>query len=136
LVAAHNKHLCSVIVNIAMDVGDLARLTNLTSASMVEVLRARFAGDIVYTYITNMLLAVNPHKPLPIYGLCRSLTIGFFHRHASCVMTVTGRSELNAYRGQPIGSQPPHIFAIADAAYTSLFRIHKDACIVISGPIM
>ncbi len=53
-----------------MDVGDLARLTNLTSASMVEVLRARFAGDIVYTYITNMLLAVNPHKPLPIYGLC------------------------------------------------------------------
>ena len=72
---------------------------------------ARFDKTRIYSYIGTILLAVNPLVDVPLYGA----------------------DALKAYRGSAIGVLPPHVYAVADAAYTSLFRTGTSSCIVISG---
>lgn len=48
-------------------------------------------------------------------------------------MTIYGPDYVNDYHGREIFERPPHIFAIADAAYKSVKRNAVDTCIVISG---
>lgn len=58
-----------------------------------------------------VLVAINPYQELPIYG---SDTIW-------------------AYRGQAMGDLDPHIFAVAEEAYTKLERESRDQSIIVSG---
>lgn len=39
----------------------------LTNQSIVENLRLRHSNDIIYTYIGDVLVVVNPYKPIPLY---------------------------------------------------------------------
>lgn len=41
--------------------------------------------------------------------------------------------EQKKYRGQARSDNPPHIFAVADAAYQALLHQHQSQAIVISG---
>ena len=40
---------------------------------------------------------------------------------------------VDEYRGKELYERPPHIFALADAAYIDMRRLHADSCIVITG---
>lgn len=40
---------------------------------------------------------------------------------------------MRAYRGQAMGDLEPHIFAVAEEAYTKLEREQRDQSIIVSG---
>ena len=53
----------------------------------------RYAKDKIYTYVANILVAVNPYKDI------KDLYSG---------------STIKSYDGKSLGTMPPHVFAIAD----------------------
>ncbi|NXX83712.1 MYO1G protein, partial [Urocolius indicus] len=63
------------------------------------------------TYIGEVVVAVNPFRALALYGA----------------------AAVERYRGRELYERPPHLFALADAAYKAMKRRAKDTCIVISG---
>ncbi|KAH0626942.1 hypothetical protein JD844_002249 [Phrynosoma platyrhinos] len=71
----------------------------------------RFEKGRIYTFIGEVVVSVNPYKNLNIYG----------------------REMIEQYKGRELYERPPHLFAIADAAYKAMKRRSKDTCIVISG---
>ncbi|XP_008486311.1 unconventional myosin-Vb-like, partial [Diaphorina citri] len=58
-----------------------------------------------------VLVAINPYTELPIYG-------------SNTIWT---------YRGKNMGDLDPHIFAVAEEAYTKMEREKKDQSIIVSG---
>ncbi|NXK40086.1 MYOJ protein, partial [Piprites chloris] len=48
--------------------GDLAALSELDEAALLSGLRERFLRQHIYTDIGDILIAVNPFQPLPLYG--------------------------------------------------------------------
>lgn len=94
---------------------DLATLPELTEEKLLSTLHTRYLELRVYTYIGDILIAVNPLQALPLYG-----------------------SEVSdVYSSRPLRLLPPHIFAVADRAYNALqtksASSPRSQCIVISG---
>ncbi|KAG7476572.1 hypothetical protein MATL_G00084410 [Megalops atlanticus] len=94
---------------------DLATLSDLDEKSLLESLDQRFKKDKIYTYIGDILVAINPFKYLPLYE----------------------KEVSEKYKCHDKNSLPPHIFAVADRAYQSMLgRLAtgpRNQCIVISG---
>ncbi|KAK4304536.1 hypothetical protein Pmani_023513 [Petrolisthes manimaculis] len=93
------------------DYPDLCQLPNLTEQTLLESLKARFQRGHIYTYVGSILISVNPFKYYPIYN----------------------PKYVKLYQNHRLGELPPHIFAIADAAYHSMLKQRRNQCIVISG---
>nr|XP_045596095.1 unconventional myosin ID-like [Procambarus clarkii] len=92
-------------------IGDAVLLDEISTSAFVDNLRLRFNGGKIYTYIGEVCVSVNPYRTVTFYG----------------------KDYVNQYKGREIFERPPHIFAIADAAYKAMKRRGKDTCIVISG---
>eukprot|EP00002_Diphylleia_rotans_P023810 TRINITY_DN4689_c0_g1_i1.p1 TRINITY_DN4689_c0_g1~~TRINITY_DN4689_c0_g1_i1.p1 ORF type:complete len:1837 (+),score=393.89 TRINITY_DN4689_c0_g1_i1:87-5597(+) len=90
---------------------DMVHLGDLHEAGLLHTIRERFESDRIYTYTGAILVSVNPYQGLPIYS----------------------NEIMHTYRHQPIGSKPPHIFAIADNAYRSMCDHNQDQAVIISG---
>ncbi|XP_043110120.1 unconventional myosin-IXb isoform X2 [Puntigrus tetrazona] len=90
---------------------DLCNLPELTEESILGTLRHRFHKQKIYTFASNILIAVNPFKFLPIYN----------------------PRYVKMYENHTLGKLEPHVFAIADAAFHTMLNKRVDQCIVISG---
>ncbi|KAK2160205.1 hypothetical protein LSH36_138g08013 [Paralvinella palmiformis] len=49
-------------------INDLATLVKLDEPQLLDAIKIRFSKDKIYTYIGDILIAVNPYKDLPQYG--------------------------------------------------------------------
>ncbi|XP_072307193.1 myosin-IIIa [Eucyclogobius newberryi] len=95
----------------ADEVEDLATLEVLDENTVTDHLQNRYERDQIYTYVGDILIAVNPFHPMDIYA----------PEHSAM------------YIGVKRKANPPHIFAVADAAFQSMVTFNADQCVVISG---
>lgn len=93
------------------EIDDLINLPQLNEAVLLDELCVRFCRGRIYSYVGGILIAVNPFKYFPLYN----------------------PKYIKAYQHRKLGELPPHVFAIADAAYARMLQDKHDQCIVISG---
>ncbi|XP_026180047.1 myosin-16-like [Mastacembelus armatus] len=90
---------------------DMADLTFLNEASVLENLRSRYVSMRIYTYSGLFCVTINPYKWLPIYG-ARVAQI---------------------YKGKKRNEVPPHLFSISDNAYHDMMMEHENQSMLITG---
>ncbi|XP_068614701.1 unconventional myosin-VI-like [Brachionichthys hirsutus] len=93
-------------------VDDNCSLMYLNEATLLNNVRVRYKKDLIYTYVANILIAVNPYYDIPnLYGL----------------------ESIKSYRGKSLGTLPPHVYAIADKAYRDMKVLRMSQSIIVSG---
>ncbi|NXU56979.1 MYO15 protein, partial [Turnix velox] len=80
-------------------------------SSVLLCLKKRFHRNLIYTYIGQILISVNPFKDLSIYS----------------------EDVATQYHQGTLSKNAPHIFAIAEMAYTLSQSSEQEQCIIISG---
>ncbi|XP_023687437.1 myosin-16-like [Paramormyrops kingsleyae] len=90
---------------------DMANLTFLNEASVLENLRQRYVCMRIYTYSGLFCVTINPYKWLPIYG----------------------SKVAQMYKGKKRSEAPPHLFSISDNAYHDMMMEHENQSMLITG---
>ncbi|NXO71685.1 MYO15 protein, partial [Phainopepla nitens] len=80
-------------------------------SSVLLCLKKRFHRNLIYTYIGQILISVNPFKDLSIYS----------------------EDVATKYQQGTLSKNAPHIFAIAEMAYTLSQSSGQQQCVLISG---
>ena len=86
-------------------------LPEFTRSSITFQLNRRYLKDDIYTYIGQILIAINPYKLLPTYT----------------------NKFIEAYADEQKQKLPPHIFELASWAYRDLKLNHTNQAILVSG---
>ncbi|KAG7459989.1 hypothetical protein MATL_G00216420 [Megalops atlanticus] len=90
---------------------DMANLTFLNEASVMDNLRQRYVNMRIYTYSGLFCVTINPYKWLPIYGA----------------------KVAQIYKGKKRSEVPPHLFSISDNAYHDMMMEHENQSMLITG---
>ncbi|KAL1658953.1 P-loop containing nucleoside triphosphate hydrolase protein, partial [Schizophyllum commune] len=91
---------------------DLTRLPHLNEPSILEVIRNRYVDKCLYTYSGIVLIAVNPFSDMSAY-------------YAPDV--------IRSYIGRNRDELDPHLFAVAEEAFSTMDRTGKAQSIIVSG---
>ncbi|KAG7308072.1 hypothetical protein JYU34_006714 [Plutella xylostella] len=94
------------------DVDDNCELMFLNEATLLNNIITRYKKDKIYTYVANILLAVNPYKD---------------------IKDMYSSSTIKKYQGKSLGELPPHVFAVADKAFRDMKSLKQSQSIIVSG---
>ena len=100
--------------NAGGDVPDHCQLVHLSPPTLLENTRVRFAADKIYTYVGDILVAVNPFK-----------WIGGIYDE-SVMEQCKGKKLHNTACG-------PHVYSISERAYVQMRKSGTSQCVVVSG---
>ncbi|XP_063772916.1 unconventional myosin-VI isoform X7 [Pseudophryne corroboree] len=93
-------------------VEDNCSLMYLNEATLLHNIKVRYSKDKIYTYVANILIAVNPYFDVP-----KLYTSEFIKK----------------YHGKSLGTLPPHVYAIADKAFRDMKVLKMSQSIIVSG---
>lgn len=91
---------------------DLTNLSHLNEPAILQAIKLRYAHKEIYTYSGIVLIAINPFARVDSLYVPQMVQI---------------------YAGKQRSSQAPHLFAIAEEAYTDMLRDVKNQTVVVSG---
>lgn len=91
---------------------DLTNLSHLNEPAILQAIKLRYAQKEIYTYSGIVLIATNP-----------------FARVDSLYVP----QMVQVYSGKQRSSQAPHLFAIAEEAYTDMLRDERNQTVIVSG---
>ncbi|XP_050544906.1 unconventional myosin-XVIIIa-like isoform X2 [Daktulosphaira vitifoliae] len=94
-------------------VDDLAQLNYMNESSVLNVIRSRYASNLIHTYCGPTMLVVNPGAPLNLY--------------TDKVMDMV--KNLHKINKQP----PPHIYALAQSVYKTAVTTRRDQSLIPMG---
>ncbi|XP_074224819.1 unconventional myosin-VI isoform X4 [Camelus bactrianus] len=94
------------------DVEDNCSLMYLNEATLLHNIKVRYSKDRIYTYVANILIAVNPYFDIP---------------------KIYSSATIKSYQGKSLGTMPPHVFAIADKAFRDMKVLKMSQSIIVSG---
>uniref|UniRef100_A0A8C6CMK1 Unconventional myosin-VI n=1 Tax=Moschus moschiferus TaxID=68415 RepID=A0A8C6CMK1_MOSMO len=94
------------------DVEDNCSLMYLNEATLLHNIKVRYSKDRIYTYVANILIAVNPYFDIP---------------------KIYSSDAIKSYQGKSLGTMPPHVFAIADKAFRDMKVLKMSQSIIVSG---
>ncbi|XP_059935362.1 myosin-16 [Mesoplodon densirostris] len=92
-------------------VSDMANMTFLNEASVLDNLRQRYVNMRIYTYSGLFCVTINPYRWLPIYGA----------------------RVAKMYKGKKRTEMPPHLFSISDIAYHDMLMERENQSMLITG---
>jgi len=90
---------------------DMTKMEDMDLNGVLNNLKDRYKENLVYTYTSSILVAINPFKRLPIYS----------------------KAWVKYYKGKRIGILAPHVFAIAEASYNAMVETSVNQAVLVSG---
>ncbi|XP_050489081.1 unconventional myosin-XVIIIa-like isoform X1 [Bombus huntii] len=90
---------------------ELSQLRFLNESSVLHTLRQRYASNLIHTYAGDSMIIINPVAPLAIYS----------------------EKVAHMFRGCKSEDMPPHIYAMAQAAYRGMLATRRDHSLVFLG---
>ena len=105
---------------------DLARMSHLNEPSVLSTLHTRYDDDDIYTKAGNVLIAVNPFKPMD--ALYADERAQLYTESSSS----SGRGSNDEDEDRTTAA-PPHVFAVAAEAYREMRSKGKDQALVVGG---
>ena len=97
--------------HLADPIWDIAQVSEMSEAPLIDVLRRRFIECKIYTMVSDILIAINPYYMIP------------------------GLYDLSGETRYELGETPPHIFTTADSMYRLMVADGRlaDQAVLVSG---
>lgn len=91
---------------------DMVLLPSPSERTITENLQMRHKKDLIYTYIGQVLISVNPFK---------------------MIKNLYSPETIQSYSHKASHENPPHVFALAEMAYMTMKAEEENQCVIISG---